>query len=122
MLTNSCADDCPLKGKWKSNLKLTINEIEKNNKLSQKQLDSISKNFGKLEVEFTCNEFISYYEGTINKKSYKIIKKNGHFITIRHFDEILGQDSDNTLELVGDCYYVPYRTLKFKEAMCRVKE
>jgi hypothetical protein len=117
------AGDCPLKGKWKSNEKLTLGEMKKDKDLSKRQVDFLSNNFfGKLIVEFTCNELTSYYEGEITKKEYKIIKRDGNYITIRYFENGLGEDCDYTIELAGGCYYIPLPILKFREVMCRIKE
>jgi hypothetical protein len=117
------ADDCPLKGKWRSNEKLTLKEMKKDKHLSKRQVDFLSNNFfGKLTIEFTCNEFTSYYEGEITKKEYKIMKRDGDYITIRYLENGLDEDCDYTIELVGDCYYIPLPFLKFREVMCRINE
>ena len=123
----SCAhlhvDDCPLKGKWKSNENFTLAEMRKVEGLSKRQIDFLSNDFfGKLKVEFTCNELISEYEGEITKKEYKIIKREGNFITISYFEDGLSEECDYTLELKGDCYYIPLPILTFKEVMCRIKD
>ena len=97
--------------------------MKKDKDLSKRQVDFLSNNFfGKLIVEFTCNELTSYYEGEITKKEYKIIKRDGNYITIRYFENGLGEDCDYTIELAGDCYYIPLPILKFREVMCRIKE
>lgn len=97
LLTSSVifADDCPLRGKWRSNEKLTLIEMKNDKDLSKRQVDFLSSDFfGKLTVEFTCNELTSYYEGEITKKEYKIIKRDEHFITIRYYENGLGEDCD----------------------------
>jgi hypothetical protein len=105
MLPNLYAEDCPLKGKWKSNSELTLKGAKNNKTLSQDRLEYLSKEvFGKLVVEFTCNSFITYAEDRNVKTDYKIIKQERHFITIEYFDEALGKPVQDTLELIGGCF------------------
>ena len=123
--TNLYANDCLLKGKWKSNLEKTILEINKNSDLTPKQKNyPYHEIFGKLEVEFTCNEMIMNNAGETSRIEYRVVKKDGPFITIRYFEAALDDEVEETLELIGDCYYSPpIRVLgfPFKEAMCKMK-
>ena len=123
MLTNLYAEDCPLKGKWKSNSELTLKGIKNNRTLSKERLEYLSKEvFGKLIVEFTCNSFITYIKNEAVQTDYKIVKQDGNFITIEYFEEALGKPVQDTLKLIDDCYYSPLMTFGFKEAMCKIKE
>lgn len=117
-------EKCIMKGKWRSNEKATIEEIKRNTSISEERIKFIisKRIFGQLSVEFTCNEFTSHYEGNINRKKYKIIKKEGNFITIEYFDDTLGENTVDIIELDGDCYYVPIETYGFREVLCRVKD
>jgi hypothetical protein len=120
---NLYAEDCPLKGKWKSNSELTLKGVETTETLTKERLEYLSEEiFGKLIVEFTCNSFITYYDNEKVKTDYKIIKQEGNFITIEYYEEALSEFVQDTLELIGDCYYSPPMTFGFKEAMCKIKE
>lgn len=123
LLSNLYAEDCPLKGKWKSNSELTLKGIKINNTFTQERLEYLSKEFfGKLIVEFTCNSFTTFNGNEKVKTDYKIIKQEGNFITIEYFDEALGKSVQDRIEIVGDCYYSSPMTFGIKEAMCKIKE
>ena len=117
------ADNCPLKGKWQSDSERTLTEVKKAENISKEMIEYFSKGyFGKLAVEFTCDEIISSYENEKNSMKYKVTKAEGNFITIEFFEKALAEYSQETLELVGDCYYSPIYSYGFKEAMCRVNK
>lgn len=133
-------DDCPLKGKWKSNAEATKQEIAKNNNYSNEQKEKLSSDiFGKLIVEYTCTEHITYYDGQTHQFSYKILKRNGNKLTVQYIDKecdntFIGKDinssescynecdgatTEQEIYLNDDCYSVGYEILGYREVFCR---
>ena len=115
-------DNCPLKGKWKSNEKMTLKEMAKDKNLSKKQIELFSKDFfGKLIVEISCDEFTSYYEGNVSRYKYKLLSKDGNIIKIEVDDPIYRGLEIKTIEIKDDCYFIPVGSLGFREVFCRIE-
>ena len=133
-------DDCPLKGKWKSNAEATKQEIAKSNKYTNEQREKLSSEiFGKLIVEYTCTEHTTYYDGQTHQFSYKILKHNGNKLIVQYIDKecdntFIGQDinssescynecdgatTEQEIYLNDDCYSVGYEILGYREVFCR---
>ncbi len=123
----SCATarrDYPLLGKWHSNVKATLEQMEKYGNLTEEQRNIFLNIFGKLTLEYTCSEVTSYYEGSLVEKNikYEIIKREGNLLEIKyHATELLGGTTTKRITLVGDCYYLPLERFTFSEVFCRVK-
>jgi deoxyribodipyrimidine photolyase-like uncharacterized protein len=138
--TSLAQDDCPLKGKWKSDAEATKQEIEKNKKYTKKQREKLSSEiFGKLIVEYTCTEHTTYYDGQTHQFSYKILKRNENKLTVQYIDKecdnsLISQDinssescnnecdgatTEQEIYLTGDCYSVGYEILGYREVFCR---
>ena len=134
-------DDCPLKGKWKSDAEATKQEIEKNKKYTKKQREKLSSEiFGKLIVEYTCTEHTTNYEGQTHQFSYKILECNGNKLTVQYIDkecdntlvwqdinsnESCSNECDGTttvqeIYLNGECYSIGYETSGYSEIFCRI--
>jgi hypothetical protein len=123
----SCAavrNDCPLVGKWRSNEKATLEQMQKYANLTEEQRNIFSNIFGKLTLEYTCSKVTSYYKDSIVAKDmkYKIIKREGSLLEIKYYaPELLGGITTRQITLVGDCYYLPVGRFTFSEVFCRVK-
>jgi len=122
----SCAtarDHCPLVGKWGSNEKATLVQMEKHGDVTEKVRSIFLNNFfGKLTLEYTCSEVTSYYKDSLVEKDirYEIIKKEGNFLEIEYHTKLLGKIT-RRITLAGDCYYVPVGGFTFSEVFCRVE-
>ena len=123
----SCATsriNCPLAGKWRSNEKATLEQIEKYGNLTEKQRNALLNNFSKLTLEYTCSEVTVYYQDSLVVKNmkYEIIKREGNFFDIIYYsNDLLGRVTTDRILLVGDCYYLPLGQFTFNEVFCRVK-
>jgi hypothetical protein len=123
----SCAtarNNCPLAGKWRSNEKATLEQMEKYGNLTEKQRNAFLNNFSKLTLEYTCSEVTAYYQDSLVVKNmkYEIIKREANFLDIIYYSsELLGKVTANRIILVGDCYYLPLEQFTFSEVFCRVK-
>lgn len=123
----SCATarrDCPLLGKWRSNEKATLEQMEKYGSLTEEQRNVFLNIFGKLTLEYTCSEVTSYYKDSLLEKNvkYQIIKREGNLLEIKyHASELLGGTTTKRITLVGDCYYLPLERFTFSEVFCRVR-
>ncbi|MGA2516444.1 MAG: hypothetical protein ABSG44_07815, partial [Thermodesulfobacteriota bacterium] len=72
----SCATarkDCPLVGRWRSNEKATLEQMEKYGNLTEEQRNAFSNFFGKLTLEYTCSKVTSYYKGSLVTKDMKSV-------------------------------------------------
>jgi hypothetical protein len=123
----SCAtarNDCPLAGKWRSNEKATLEQMEKYGNLTEEQRNIFLNIFGKLTLEYTCSKMTSYYEDSLVAKDmkYEIIKREGNLLEIKyHAPELLGGVTTKRITLVGDCYYLSVGRFTFSEVFCRVE-
>ena len=119
---SAIAEECPLKGKWQSNEAATLREMAKASNITAKQKAFFSnKFFEKLIIEYTCNEFTTYYEGESDTSGYKVVKRDGNFITLKNLDDDCEDPCLQTVELDGDCYLIPLPGFDFKEVFCKIK-
>jgi hypothetical protein len=123
----SCATSrskCPLAGKWRSNEKATLDQMQQYGNLTEEQRNAFLNAFGKLTLEYTCSEVTAYYEDRLVVKNmkYEIIKRQGNSLDIKYDSkDLLGRLTANRITLVGDCYYLPLEQFTFNEVFCRVK-
>jgi hypothetical protein len=123
----SCAtarSKCPLAGKWRSNEKATLDQMQQYGNLTEEQRNAFLNAFGKLTLEYTCSEVTAYYEDRLVVKNmkYEIIKRQGNSLDIKYDSkDLLGRLTANRITLVGDCYYLPLEQFTFNEVFCRVK-
>jgi hypothetical protein len=120
----ACAkDSCILKGRWQSNEKATLEQMEKYGGVTEKQRQLFTNNFfGKLVVEYTCTEVTLHSEGGASTGKYKIIRKEGNVLKVRFYDEVPDDGITRTIILYGDCYQIlPLLNVHFNEVFCRVK-
>jgi len=109
-------DDCPLKGKWYSNEKATLEQMDKYGNLTEKQRKLLSnKFFGKLTIEYSCTEATIYYNDTVKTEKYKITKRNGNTL------EVELSSTKEQITLAGDCYLISLEPLTFSEVFCKAK-
>lgn len=126
-LTTSCAtarNDCPLIGKWRSNERASLEEMEKYGNLTEEQRNIFLNIFGKLTLEYTYSKVTSYYEDNLVAKDmkYEIFKREGNLLEIKyHAPELLGGTNTKRITLVDDCYYLALERFTFNEVFCRVK-
>jgi hypothetical protein len=123
----SCATarkDCPLVGRWRSNEKATLEQMEKYGNLTEEQRNAFLNFFGKLALEYTCSKVTSYYSDTLVAKNmkYEIIKRQGNLLEIKYYTpELLEGVTTKRITLVDDCYYLPLERFTFSEVFCRVE-
>ena len=123
----SCATvrkDCPLVGKWQSNEKATLEQMQKYGNLTEEKKNTFLNIFGKLTLEYTCSKVTSYSKDDLVVKAmkYEIVRREGDLLEIRyHAPELLGGTNTKQITLVGDCYYLPLERFTFSEVFCRVK-
>lgn len=116
VLANS-ESECPLTGRWKSNEKLTLEQMKLSRELSEKQRNFLSNDFfGKLVIEYSCTEATSCYEGNCETDPYILTSKDGNGIII---ESTFGRKE---IILNGDCYSILIEYLGFSEIFCRVTE
>ena len=87
-------------GKWASNEKATLEQMEKYGNLTEEQRNIFLSIFGKLTLEYTCSKVTSYYKDSLVAKDMKYEIKY-------HAPELLGRATTRRITLVGDCYYLP---------------
>lgn len=125
----SCAttrNDCPLLGKWQSNEKATLEEMEKHGGDIPEKLKKMlsDKFFGQLTLEYTCSTMTSYFKDSPTAKDmkYEIIRRESNLLEVRyHAPELLGGITTKRINIIGDCYYVPTAGFTFSEVFCKVK-
>ncbi len=119
----ACAkDSCILKGRWQSNEKATLEQMEKYGGVTEKQRQFFTNNFfGKLTVEYTCTEATLHSEGGTSTGRYKIIRQEGNVLEVQFYAKVLDDGTTKRIILYDDCYRVPLHNLNFSEVFCRVK-
>ncbi len=119
----ACAkNNCILKGRWQSNEKATLEQMEKYGGITEKQRQFFTNKFyGKLMVEYTCTEATLHSKGGTSTGKYKIIRRQGNVLDVQFYDKIPEDGITKTIILHGDCYQVPQHNLHFNEVFCRVK-
>ncbi len=122
-LLPACAkDSCILKGRWQSNEKATLEQMEKYGGVTEKQRQFFTNNFFcKLMVEYTCTEATLHSEGGTSTGKYKIIRREGNVLDVRFYDKVFDDGITKRIILYDDCYHVPLHNLNFSEVFCRVK-
>jgi hypothetical protein len=119
----ACAkDSCILKGRWQSNEKATLEQMEKYGGVTKKQRQFFTNNFfGKLTVEYACTETTLLSEGGSSTGKHKIIRQEGNVLDVQFYDKVPDDGITKKIILYGDCYQVPLHNLHFSEVFCRVK-
>lgn len=123
----SCATgrtECPLVGKWRSNEKATLEQMERYGNLTEQQRNVFLNILGKLTLEYTCSSVTSYHKDNLVAKDtkYEITKREGNLLQVKYYlPELLGGATTKRITLVGDCYYVPLERFTFSEVFCRVE-
>ncbi len=120
----ACAkDNCILKGRWNSNEKATLEQMEKHGGgITEKQRQFFANKFyGKLIVEYTCTEATLQSEGGPSTGKYKIIRRHENVLDVQFYDKVPEDGVTKMIILYGDCYQVPQHNLHFNEVFCRVK-
>ena len=122
-LCSACAkDSCILKGRWQSNEKVTLEQMEKYGDVTEKQRQFFTNNFfGKLTVEYTCTEVTLHSEGATSTGKYKIIHQVDNVLEVQFYDKVPDDGITKRIIFYGDCYQVPLHNLHFSEVFCRVK-
>ena len=123
----SYADDCVLKGMWKSDKEKTLADLEMRSiELTAEQRDFFYGDFfGKLIIDNNCSSYITYFDdevgGGIEKRDYEVLYEGDTSMTLR-FEEFNGEMVVRTLMLTEDrnCYSILLGTLGFREYFCRV--
>lgn len=77
--------------------------------------------FGALRIEYTCDQFTTYYEGESETYDYETVSVEGTRITTRHYDPLREKMVETVAVLEGECYSVPLEGLGFREYFCRVE-
>jgi len=120
-----CANSpCDLCGEWRSNADLTLDEMARSDKLSDKQRRFFSDNFfGRLTVETRESSSRAYFPdddlSSISWEPSEVILKRGNSLLVK--ERLGGKTIVRSVLLRGDCYRVDQPDLGFGEWFCRVK-
>lgn len=119
----ACAkESCILKGRWQSNEKATLEQMEEYGGVTEKQRQFFTNNFfGKLTVEYTCTEATLHSEGGTSAGKYKITSREGNVLEVQFYDKVPNDGVTKRILLYDDCYHVPLHNLHFSELFCRLK-
>lgn len=113
---------CVMAGKWRSNEKLTLLDMNANGKITNKQRAVFeNKFFGRMVVEFTCTKarayFIDYGPNDDGWENYTIVRETPDYVEIKGSNANAEQNLRFKIE--GNCYKMPVSNLGFSEYFCR---
>ena len=102
-----------LKGKWKSDLELAKNFIEKNALISEKQKEFIYQLFGNMTIEFNDDTYTIYMDDMVIKNNGKSTDFEG--LSETHPYKIVARDLTTivvqTIDVNGEASLAPYEFL-----------
>jgi len=118
----SIKDKNPLIGRWQSDEAETLKEIRHCGTYTEKQIELIiSKiSIGEFILEIDDDTITSYYEGSDNAGSYKIVSMDSPFIIIESHDPITEAVGIVTIELQDNRMWIPSTRLGFREVFTRI--
>lgn len=102
--------DQRLEGKWKSDKKVTVDWIIKNNvlpdKISDESKDKFCNIFGRLELLVKRNKVTSSMDDWTETESYKIVERGEKFVIIRSFNKTLNKEVQYRIDFVENGCWV----------------
>ena len=112
----------PLIGRWQSNEAETLKEIRHCGTCTEEQIELITSkiSFGALILEIDEDTITSYYEGSDNAGSYRIISIDSPFIIVESHDPITEEIGVVTIEIRDNRMWVPSALLGFREVFTRI--
>jgi hypothetical protein len=112
----------PLIGRWQSNEVETLEEIRTCGAYTEKQIELITSkiSFGEFILEIDEDTITSYYEGSDNAGSYRIISIDSPFIIIESHDPITEEVGIVTIEIRDNSMWIPSTLLGFREVFTRI--
>jgi len=120
----SIKENNPLIGRWQANEDETLQEIRTCGSYTEKQIELITSkiSFGAFILEIDEDTITSYYEGSDNAGSYRIITIDSPFIVIESHDPITEAVGIVTIELRDNKMWIPSALLGFREVFTRINE
>lgn len=121
-MSSCAAQPCELRSRWRSNAKLTLQEMEKSTLLSDKQRQFFRNDFyGQLIVETRERDSRSYFPDESPESAawepWHLISRSGSTFLVKH--SVGGNPVVREITLAGDCYQVLQPNLGFGEWFCR---
>jgi len=112
----------PLIGRWQSDEVETLKEIRHCGAYTEKQIELITSkiSFGAFILEIDEETITSYYEGSDNAGSYKIVRIDSPFIIIESHDPITEAVGLVTIEIRDNRMWIPSTLLGFREVFTRI--
>ena len=112
----------PLIGRWQSDEVETLKEIRQCGAYTEKQIELITSkiSFGAFILEIDEATITSYYEGSDNAGSYKIVRIDSPFIIIESHDPITEAVGLVTIEIRDNRMWIPSTLLGFREVFTRI--
>ena len=113
----------PLIGRWQSNEAETLKEIRDCGPYTDNQIELITSkvSFGEFILEIDEDTITSYYEGSDNAGSYRIISIDSPFIIIESHDPITEEVGIVTIEIRDNSMWIPSTHLGCREVFSRIK-
>lgn len=121
-MTATWADECPLRGVWKSNEAKTLASLRATGKVNDRQRALYENHFfGHLTMTYTCKAISVRYAGDSETLDYEILQQQGPRISIRTIadDSDEGKVRELILEPDARCYSEAVAGLGFREYFCR---
>ena len=114
----------PLIGRWQANEAETLQEIRTCGSYTEKQIELITSkiSFGAVIMEIDEDTITSYYEGSDNAGSYRIISIDSPFIIIESHDPITEEMGVVTIEIRDNIMWIPSALLGFREVFTRINQ
>ena len=118
----SIKDKNPLIGRWQSNEAETLKEIKHGGAYTEEQIELITSkiSFGALILEIDEDTITSYYEGSDNAGSYRIIGIDSPFIVVESHDPITEEAGIVIIEIRDNRMWLPSPLLGFREVFTRI--
>jgi len=121
---NALAQDCPLKGEWVSNEKMTVASLQATGKVSEQQRKTLSSGFfGKMKFSFTCDRVITTAQsGKVSHGTYKVQKAdNTRFKLLISEDGSKEAVASDTATFTADktCFFTTVGQMNFQEYFCK---
>ena len=112
----------PLIGRWQSDEAATLKEIKNCATCTEKQIELITSkiSFGELMLEIDEDTITSYFEGSDNAGSYRIVSFDSPFIIIESHDPITATIGIVTIEIRDNRMWIPSTRLGFREVFTRI--
>jgi len=112
----------PLIGRWQANESETLKEIRHCGTYTNEQIELITSkiSFGEFILEIDEDTITSYYEGSDNAGSYRIISIHSPFIIIESQDPITEELGIVTIEIRDNRMWIPSTLLGCREVFSRI--